>query len=104
MESVIRNVRDIDTTARRALERLLGETLCDDARLVIEIIDSVEPYAAAETPPAHSPKPSPGTPAAARGAPTLPDWCDVYNGLSDEEISELEDTVLQRADLSRPSQ
>lgn len=35
--------------------------------------------------------------------PTLPDWCNVYEGLSDEETADLERVILQRADLSRPS-
>lgn len=35
--------------------------------------------------------------------PALPDWCNVYEGLSDEEIADLQRIILQRADLSRPS-
>lgn len=35
--------------------------------------------------------------------PTLPEWCNVYAGLSDEEIAELEETILTRADLTRSS-
>ena len=34
----------------------------------------------------------------------LPDWCNVYKGLSDEEIAELERAILTRADLTRPSE
>jgi len=32
----------------------------------------------------------------------LPDWCNVYERLSDDEINDMEQTILQRADLSRP--
>ncbi len=35
---------------------------------------------------------------------TLPDWCNVYAGLSDEEIAEIEKIVLRRADLTRPTE
>ena len=34
----------------------------------------------------------------------LPDWCNVYEGLSDEEIAEIERIALTRADLTRPIQ
>jgi len=34
----------------------------------------------------------------------LPEWCNVYAGLSDEEIADVEKTILTRADLSRPSE
>jgi hypothetical protein len=30
----------------------------------------------------------------------LPEWCNVYEGLADEEIADLEKTILTRADLS----
>jgi hypothetical protein len=33
----------------------------------------------------------------------LPDWCRVYEGLSDQEIAEVENDVLDRAVLTRPS-
>lgn len=35
------------------------------------------------------------------GGPVLPEWCDVYAGLSDQEIAELEQVILRRADFSR---
>jgi hypothetical protein len=38
------------------------------------------------------------------GAATLPDWCNVYEGLSDGEVSALEDVLLTRADLSREAE
>ena len=37
-----------------------------------------------------------------RPADELPDWCNVYEGLSDQEIDGLESIVLQRANLNRP--
>lgn len=32
----------------------------------------------------------------------LPEWCNVYAGLTDEQIADLEKTILTRADLTRP--
>jgi hypothetical protein len=40
---------------------------------------------------------------AAQGV-ALPDWCNVYEGLSDEEISEVESVVLDRSGWTRNSQ
>ena len=34
-------------------------------------------------------------------ADTLPDWCDMYAGLSDAQIADLESVILQRADMTR---
>ncbi len=31
----------------------------------------------------------------------LPEWCDVYDGLSDEEIERLERAISRRLDLTR---
>jgi len=41
-------------------------------------------------------------PAVANGK--LPVWCNVYEGLTDPEIAELEKTVLVRTDLARSSE
>jgi hypothetical protein len=53
-----------------------------------------------------TPKPAPASSAVAdgNGAPVLPEWCNVYAGLSDEEIQDLEKTILTRADLTRSSE
>jgi hypothetical protein len=89
MENIVRNVRDIDTGDRHALEHLVGETLRDNQRLIIQIvsIDLAETTAAQDT-----------------GTGELPEWCNVYEGLSDSEIAEIEKIALTRADLTRPSE
>lgn len=33
----------------------------------------------------------------------LPEWCNVYDGLTDQQLEEMEAVILERADLSRPS-
>lgn len=93
MENVIRNVRDIDRADRQALEHVLGQRLRENQQLVIGIVNLDVTAPPAET--------SRGE--ATAGA-TLPEWCNVYEGLSDEEIADLERIILTRADLSRPSE
>jgi hypothetical protein len=92
MENVIRNVRDIDQADRQALEHVLGQRLRENQQLVIGIVNL-------DATPADQPEA-----ATAADASTLPDWCNVYAGLSDEEVADLEQTILTRADMSRPSE
>jgi hypothetical protein len=89
MENIVRDVRDIDIGDRHALEHVVGEALRDNQRLIIQIvsIDLAEPTAAQDTDSAE-----------------LPEWCNVYEGLSDSEIAEIEKVALTRADLTRPSE
>jgi hypothetical protein len=90
METVIRNVGDIDARDRQALEHVLGQPLHENQQLVIGIRD------------VHgSMKPAQRT---GNGTATLPEWCNVFAGLSDGEIDDLEKAILPRADLSRPSE
>jgi hypothetical protein len=89
MDAIIRNVKDIATTDRQALEHVIGQHLAENQQVVIHIVNVDVPSSA------------PGDPAP--GAQPLPDWCNVYHGLSDEAISAVEETVLTRADLSRSS-
>jgi len=89
METVIRNVGDIDAQDRQALEHVLGQPLRENQQLVIGIVER---------------QPAPcATAREANGSLQLPDWCNVYSGLSDAQMADLETTILQRADLSRPS-
>ena len=88
MESIVRNVRDIDKDDRHAIEHVVGRTLNNDQRLVIQIITAEK--VVAERHPVVSP-PS-----------ILPSWCNVYDGLSEEEIAGIENIALNRANLARP--
>jgi hypothetical protein len=94
METFTRNVSDIDIHDRQALEHVLGQTLRPNQQLVIRIVDLQI-------------RPDTQTTAGLRdreGGAMLPEWCNVYAGMSDEEIADLEKTILTRADLSRPSE
>jgi hypothetical protein len=92
MESIIRNVRDIDSRDRQAIERVLGQQLKDNQKIIIQVVTVSDEPTVQE-------KPGNGTPVA-----KLPDWCNVLAGLSDEQIAEFEEVVLQRSDLSRLSE
>lgn len=89
MQSIIRDVRDINVSDRPAIEHIVGQRLRDDQRLIIQLtqIDSSIDHTSADSSPLK-----------------LPDWCDVYAGLSDGEIAEVEKIALKRADLSRQSE
>jgi hypothetical protein len=91
METVIRNVGDLSANGRDAAESLVGHPLDANQRLVIHVLaverrpDEVEPSAPPEA-----------------AADQLPEWCDVYAGLSDGQIGALEQLIARRLDLTRP--
>ena len=74
---------------RQALEHVLGRQLTENQRVIIRVETMpTQPLARDET---------------ADNDPELklPDWCDVYAGLTDEEIAEIEKIALTRADMTR---
>jgi hypothetical protein len=84
METIIRYVKDLGRSERSAIEQLVGHTLHETEQLVIQVMNAaVQPTA---------------------GGGLLPDWCNVYAGMSDEQIADVEQAVLRRADLSRTSE
>jgi hypothetical protein len=87
MESITRNIRDISPPDKLALEHVIGRQLAENQQIIIQICSL--------SPQADSPETT-----KQKGA-SLPDWCNVYAGLSDDEVASLERTVLQRADLTR---
>ncbi len=91
MSDLTHNVKDIDTSDRRALERLLGIELHEDQRVEIRVINGEGTHRESDELVIANGN---------RGA-QLPDWCAVYDGLSDSKIAELEQSILQRANLSR---
>jgi hypothetical protein len=79
------DVMTLDATHRRALEDVIGVQLQANQRLIIGVteIDVVA---------------SEGTP---RRAQTIEDWTKVYEGMSDEQIEEIDRIAKTRADLTR---
>ena len=92
MESITRNVRDIDSRERQALEHVLGQQLTENQKIIIQIvtlpIESVESQTGQER----------------TSAAPLPEWCNVFAGLTDEQVAEVEGIVLQHSDISRLSE
>ena len=92
MESITRNVRDIDTRERQALEQVLGHQLKENQQIIIQVVTvAAGPVESQDT--------REGT-----ATTKLPAWCNVFAGLSDEQIAEVEEVSLQRSDLSRPTE
>ena len=89
MESIVRNVRDIDAGDRHAIEHVVGTTLRDNQQLIIQLAEIELP---AEEPITD-----------ARPRQTLEDWTRVYDGLTDEEIADIEKIALGPVKFSRIS-
>jgi hypothetical protein len=83
METVVHNIRDLSDNERSAAEQLVGHTLRDDHQVIIHVV-------AGNGFPAESPS----------IGGNLPDWCNVYEGLTDAEIADIEQSIV-RSDSSR---
>lgn len=88
MATFIHNVRDLNSNERSAVEQLVGHALRENQQLVIQVV-SLE---------VGTEEPVTGT-----GEDRLPDWCNVYEGLTDDQIAELEKAISRRLDLTRPT-
>jgi hypothetical protein len=88
MEKVIRNVAEIDQADRRVIENLIGKHLAENHQVIISIVnlDLTPPDASAGTASEH-----------------VPEWWNVYAGLSDGDVDRLDEAIRPRANLSRVS-
>jgi hypothetical protein len=91
MDPIIRPVRGIDAADRQALEHVLGRRLEEDQEVIIRVA----------TPKRRTPTRRPKGKAVPRGR--LPAWCDVFAGMTDQQIKATERVILRRADLTRAS-
>jgi len=85
METVTRNVKDIGTEERRALEHVIGHDLTENQKLVINVV-SIESKHPEED---------------AQVQPEVPAWWNIYDGLTIEEVDRLDQAIRQRANLTR---
>ena len=85
MESITKNVRDISPPDKLALEHVIGQPLTEQVIIQIYSIDLRSEPTTTET----------------KSAQGLPDWCNVYAGLTDKQVEAVERTALQRANLTR---
>jgi len=87
METFTHHVRDIDPADRHVLEGLVGQRLLDDQQVVIHVVGAQD---APQREGLNSTRPS-----------EVPNWWNVYEGLSDEEVERLDQAIRQRANLTR---
>jgi hypothetical protein len=84
MESNLQiDVSSLDGPHRRALEEVLGHQLAVNQRLTISVTEVVP------------------LPQSAKPMQSLDDWTNVYQGLSDAEIEEIDKIAKTRANLTR---
>lgn len=86
METIVRNVAEIDSADRQAIEHLLGRDLAEHQQVIIRIVD-LDPA---------SPDQS-----AVPGAEGVPAWWKIYEGLSNEDVDRLDGAIRPRANLTR---
>ena len=88
METIIRDVRDLRDDDRSAVEHIVGHSVGENQRLIIQVteldLSGSEPV-----------QPS------SQGQTEIPDWWNIYEGLSDEEVETLDKAIRQRANLTR---
>ena len=77
MNTVTRTAKDLSAHDRMAFEHVLGTTLAEDDEIVVQVRPPVK------------------TPTGA-SAPKFPEWLHVYKGLSEQEIADLERSILDR--------
>jgi hypothetical protein len=88
MELITRHTRDLEPDERRVLERVLGRQLQDNQEVIIQVVTLGTQPAGGQAPPL------PGQ---------LPDWCNVFEGLTGEQLAEVEQVILRRSNLTGPS-
>jgi hypothetical protein len=86
MVSITRNVSDIPAGDLPAFEHLIGVPLRSSQKVILQVVER-------ETALSSSPSKA--------DVPQLPEWCNVYEGLSDEEIDRLDAAIQQRLNLTR---
>jgi hypothetical protein len=91
METITRHVRDIESDERRVLEHVIGRQLQANQKVIIQVV-TLGGAAAEEAKEEGAPQPG-----------QLPEWCNVYEDLTEKQLAEVEEIVLQRGELTRPS-
>ncbi len=82
MEKITRNVPELDTDEKRVYESVLGHELSANQQIILHVVTLEDQDDENET---HQP------------SGTLPEYFNVYDGMSDKEIAELEELILPRS-------
>jgi hypothetical protein len=80
METIVHNVRDLKSNERSAAEQLVGHSIRENQQIIIQVIE-IELGS------------TPSGAVASDGK--LPDWCNVYEGLTDDEIDRIEKSIVR---------
>lgn len=80
METVLRQVRDLNQDDRSALERVVGHSLGESQQLIIQVTGDAQ---------------SPTTNGQTSAAGQLPSWCNIYEGLTAEQIDDLDRSIVR---------
>jgi hypothetical protein len=91
MDTVIRHVHELDAADRREIERVIGQSLSDDQQVLLRAMPS-------------DGKPSESSATNGAAAGQWPEWCNIFYGLSEPDIDEVDSVIRHRADLTRPSE
>ena len=86
METVTRNIRDLPLSDRSALERVVGHQLGETQQVIVNVVDL---GLSNDVPPDNETDSQ------------VPEWWNIYEGLSDAEIDRLDQAIRQRANLTR---
>ena len=85
-ETVVHHVGDLNAVGRSAAETLVGHSLTENQQIVIQIVN---------------PEGQANGSGSSASSDQLPEWCNVYAGLNDEQIATLEGAISRRLDLTR---
>jgi hypothetical protein len=83
METVVHRIRDLNDQKRTAAEQLVGHELRENQQVKIQVSDAVDDASTKDSYPSEAP------------------WSNIYYGLSDEKIEQLDEAIRQRANLTR---
>ena len=87
METVVRNVRDLEQDDRSALERVIGHQLRETQQVIVNVVNldlaTSQPMLGSQH------------------ANDVPEYWKIYEGLSDAEVDQLDQAIRQRANLTR---
>ena len=86
METVTRNVRDLDQSERSVMERVVGHQLRETQQIIVNVVN-IDLAPASST--------------IGDSLSDIPDSWKIYDGLSDAEIDMLDGEIRQRANLTR---
>jgi hypothetical protein len=81
METIFRNVDELGFDDRSALERVIGHPLHECQRIIIQVREENGHQADGRL--------------GVTDKPGLPDWCNLYDGLSDAEVEEIASAIVR---------